>query len=69
MKERNTQKKQEEKTKKTINYNDRLDGYGAGEAESGGEDRDLREKYGELDQYSFRSPPIKKEETPEKTPD
>lgn len=69
MKKQETQKSREEKSKKTMNYNDRLDGYGAGEAESGGEDTDLRNKYGEVDQYSFRVPPIKKDKTekPEKS--
>lgn len=52
----------EEKSKQTLNYNDRLDGYGFGEAdaeaehdeEEKGVDEEEAKKYGPVDQYTFR---------------
>lgn len=59
-------KKEEKKAKKTLNYNDRMDGYGFGEADKEadkdeaekGIDQEDAEKYGEVDQYSFRQAPL-----------
>jgi hypothetical protein len=61
------QKNREEKAKHSDNYNERLDGYGVGESEDGGEEE--KDQYGEVDQYSFRESPIgntddKKEQRP-----
>lgn len=55
-------KEMENTAKKTLNYNDRLDGYGFGEADKEekldehekGLDQEEAEKYGEVDQYTFR---------------
>jgi len=51
----------------TLNYNDRLDGYGFGEAEYVAkpiEERMDLKKYWPIDQYTFREAPIGKEHQP-----
>lgn len=61
-----TDKEIEKKSKKTMNYNDRLDGYGFGESDDEAEhnedekgtDKEEHQKYGPVDQYSFREAPI-----------
>jgi hypothetical protein len=60
------EKKNEQNSKKTMNYNDRLDGYGFGEADAEvdhdavekGTDKEEHQKYGPVDQYSFRVAPL-----------
>ncbi|MBA2405734.1 MAG: hypothetical protein H0V66_13235 [Bdellovibrionales bacterium] len=69
-----TKKEMEEKAKQTLNYNDRLDGYGMGEAdkedkhsdEEKGMDEEEASRYGEVDQYSFRVKPLGGQQQSEK---
>lgn len=59
-------KEMEKEAQETLNYNDRLDGYGFGEADiedkhedyEKGMDEEEAKKYGPVDQYTFREAPM-----------
>lgn len=61
-----TDQEMEELAKETLNYNDRLDGYGFGEADEEAEHEEFEKghhkdpRYGAVDQYSFRESPLGK---------